>query len=109
MRDVWKQAGLILLHTIVIWGAMLGSLRLLNGYPQSLMFYPGDFEGQIDLAIVTLVAYLAVVTWIERRAGGTPSARCAGRLRRRRSDGYCPYVARHRHSLGSFVSLGIWQ
>ncbi|HEY1851132.1 MAG TPA: CPBP family intramembrane glutamic endopeptidase [Candidatus Binataceae bacterium] len=47
---------------------MRSSLRLLNAYPQSLMFHPGDFEGQIDLAIVTLVAYLAAVTWIERRA-----------------------------------------
>jgi hypothetical protein len=68
MREFCKQVGLVLLSTVLVWSIMRGSLWLLNTYPQRLMFHPGDFEGQIELAIVTLVAYLASVKWIERRA-----------------------------------------
>ena len=45
MRECWKQAGLILLNTVMVWAVMTVSLLLLNTYPQVLMLHPGDFEG----------------------------------------------------------------
>jgi hypothetical protein len=67
MRERWKQAGLILLSALSVWFAFVASFVLLSSYPQYLMMYPPEFEGQLDVAIVCLAIYPAAVKWIERR------------------------------------------
>ena len=77
MGKAWKEAVLILLSNAAVWGAFVASFALLNTFPTLLMPHPGDFEGQIELAIVCLIAYLAAVRGIERRAPTELSARHA--------------------------------
>ncbi len=67
MRTRWKQAGLIALSTLAVGLAVVAGLLLLRNYPSSLMVNPSQFEGQLDLAAVSLLAYLVAVKWIERR------------------------------------------
>ena len=67
MRERWKQAFWILVSAAVVLSVAFASLVLLNTYPNLLMLHPGDFEGQVELAIVCVAIYLAVVRWIERR------------------------------------------
>jgi uncharacterized protein len=67
MRERWKQAFWILVSAAVVLSVAFASLVLLNTYPNLLMLHPGDFEGQVELAIVCVAIYLAAVRWIERR------------------------------------------
>lgn len=80
MQTRWKQAGLIALSTLAVGLAVVASLLLLRNYPNSLMANPSQFEGQLDLAAVSLLSYLAAVRWIERRVPTEFSLRHALRV-----------------------------
>ena len=67
MRERWKQAFWMLVSAATVLSVAFASLVLLNTYPDLLMMHPGDFEGQVELAIVCVAIYLAAVRWIERR------------------------------------------
>jgi hypothetical protein len=79
MSERWKQAGLILLSTIAVWGALIGGFVLLRRYPTVLMPHPGKIGEYIELAILCVAAYVAAVRWIERRAPTELSLRPAPR------------------------------
>jgi membrane protease YdiL (CAAX protease family) len=77
MRQDWRQAGAIFLSTGTVWVIEIASPWLLSTYPTYLMIRSGDVEGEIELAILCLIAYLAAVRWIERRVAVELSPRRA--------------------------------
>ena len=68
MRERWKQAGLLLLSVLAVWLVFYTGLYLLKyHYPAILAPYRSEAEGQLDVAVICLLAYLAAAKWIERR------------------------------------------
>jgi membrane protease YdiL (CAAX protease family) len=62
MQPRWRQAGLILLSTVAVWLAVAAYFHLVPLL--QIHYFVFVFAG---LAAVCVVAYLASVTWIERR------------------------------------------
>lgn len=72
MRERWKQAGLTCLTLLAVAIAVAAYMFVLSQAGNQ-----SAFIGHVGLAIVSFVAYLAAVKWIERRAPAELSFRSA--------------------------------